>query len=88
MAEMNSAKTGARKSAKRATDKASKGFTAEERTAMKARVQEMKAEVRANKSKAEGESEVLAAIAKMQPASRSMAQRLHALIRASAPGSR
>ena len=66
-------------------DKKSKGFTDEERAAMKARAQELKAEARANKSKAEGESDVLAKIAEMPEPDRSMARRLHAIITASAP---
>ena len=68
-----------------AIGKTSKGFTDEERAAMKARVQELKAEARANKDKAEGESAVLAAIAAMQVPDRAMAKRLHAIIKASAP---
>ena len=63
----------------------SNGFTDEERAAMKARVQEMKAEGRANKDKAEGERALLAAINAMQEPDRAMAKRLHALIEASAP---
>ncbi|HEX7621659.1 MAG TPA: DUF1801 domain-containing protein [Anaerolineales bacterium] len=66
-------------------NKKSKGFTDEERAAMKARAQELKAEARANKDKAEGESAVLAAIAAMQEPDRAMAKRLHAIIKASAP---
>jgi uncharacterized protein YdhG (YjbR/CyaY superfamily) len=65
--------------------KTSKGFTDEERAAMKARAQELKAEARANKDKAEGENAVLAAIAAMQEPDRAMATRLHAIIKASAP---
>jgi uncharacterized protein YdhG (YjbR/CyaY superfamily) len=65
--------------------KKSKGFTDEERAAMKARAQELKAEARANKNKAEGENAVLAAIAAMREPDRAMAKRLHALIKASAP---
>ena len=61
------------------------GFTDEERAAMKARAQELKAEARANKNKADGESAVLAAIAAMQEPDRAMAKRLHAIIKASAP---
>ena len=72
-----------RKSAEEAA--ASGGFTAEERAAMKARAKEMKAEARANQDKAAGESDVLTAIAAMLEPDRSMAQRLHALIKASAP---
>src|SRR6476646_10688114 len=63
----------------------SNGFTDEERAAMKARVQEMKAEGRANKDKAEGERALLAAIDAMHEPDRAMAKRLHALIEASAP---
>ena len=62
-----------------------KGFTAEERAAMKERSQELKAEARANKDKADGESAVLAAIAALQGPDRAMAERLHAIIKASAP---
>ena len=65
--------------------KTSKGFTDEEKSAMKARAQELKAEARANKDKAEGESAVLAAIAAMKEPDRTMAKRLHAIIKASAP---
>src|SRR5437763_11025804 len=66
-------------------NKKSKGFTDEERAAMKARAQELKAEARANKNKADGESDVLAKIAAMQEPDRAMAKRLHAIIKASAP---
>src|SRR5258708_24870968 len=68
-----------------ATGKKSKGFTDEEKAAMKNRAQELKAEARANKDKAEGESAVLAAIAAMQEPDRGMARRLHAIIKDSAP---
>jgi uncharacterized protein YdhG (YjbR/CyaY superfamily) len=60
-------------------------FTAEERAAMKARAQELKAEERASKNRAEGEREVLAAIAAMKGSDRAMAKRLHAIITANAP---
>jgi uncharacterized protein YdhG (YjbR/CyaY superfamily) len=63
----------------------SKGFTDEERAAMKERAQELKAEARASKDKAEGESAVLAKIAEMPEPDRAMAERLHAIIKASAP---
>jgi hypothetical protein len=56
------------------------GFTDEERAAMKDRVQEMKAD------KADGEGTVLAKIAEMTPSDRAMGKRLHAVIKASAPG--
>ncbi|MFZ1240281.1 MAG: DUF1801 domain-containing protein, partial [Anaerolineae bacterium] len=68
-----------------ATSKESKGFTAEERTAMRERAQELKAEARANKDKAAGESDVLAKIAEMPEPERAMAMRLHEIIKASAP---
>jgi uncharacterized protein YdhG (YjbR/CyaY superfamily) len=68
-----------------ASNKTSNGFTDEERAAMKARAQELKAEARANKNKAGGETEVLAAIAAMPEPERSMAKRLHEIIKAGAP---
>jgi len=68
-----------------ASNKKSKGFTDEEKAAAKARIQELKAEARASENKAEGESAVLAAIAALQEPDRSMAMRLHAIIKASAP---
>jgi uncharacterized protein YdhG (YjbR/CyaY superfamily) len=75
-------------SAKKTTQKSgttAKGFTPEERAAMKERARELKAEARANKNKADGESDVLAKIAEMQGSDRAMAKRLHAIIKASAP---
>jgi uncharacterized protein YdhG (YjbR/CyaY superfamily) len=60
-------------------------FSDEERAAMKARAAELKAEARAMKNKAEGENAVLAAIAEMPEGDRVMAQRLHEIIKASAP---
>jgi uncharacterized protein YdhG (YjbR/CyaY superfamily) len=82
-----SAKKATQKSAKNttATSKTSKGFTAEERAAMKERARELKAEARANKDRAAGESAVLAKIAEMPAPDRAMAKRLHAIIKASAP---
>jgi uncharacterized protein YdhG (YjbR/CyaY superfamily) len=70
-----------------ATTKASERFTDEERAAMKERSQEVKAEARrrARAGKADGESDVLAKIAEMPEPDRAMAERLHALIKASAP---
>ena len=62
-----------------------KGFTPAERAAMKERARELKAEARANKSRADGESEVLAKIAEMHGLDRAMAKRLHAIVKASAP---
>jgi uncharacterized protein YdhG (YjbR/CyaY superfamily) len=74
-------------SAKKSTQK-SEGFTDEERAAMKERARELKAEARANKKKAEkaeGESDLLAKIAEMQEPDRAMAERLHEIVKASAP---
>jgi len=71
-------------SAKKDTNK-SKGFTDEEKAAMKERARELKAEARANKDKAEGEKAALAAIAAMREPDRSMAKRIHAIIKDSAP---
>jgi uncharacterized protein YdhG (YjbR/CyaY superfamily) len=65
--------------------KKSEGFTAEERAAMKERAKELKAEERANKNRAAGESAVLAKIAEMEGSDRTMAERLHAIVKASAP---
>ncbi len=52
---------------------------------MKERAKELKAEARANKDRADGESDVLAKIAEMQGSDRAMAERLHAIVKASAP---
>jgi uncharacterized protein YdhG (YjbR/CyaY superfamily) len=68
-----------------ATGKTYDGFTDEERGAMKERAKELKAEARADKDKAEGERAVLAKIAEMPDPDRVLAERLHALIKASAP---
>jgi uncharacterized protein YdhG (YjbR/CyaY superfamily) len=83
MAERKPATKGANKSAKRttATGKTSKGFTDEERAAMKERAQELKAAA----GKAEGESAVLAKIAAMREPDRAMGKRLHGIVKASAP---
>ena len=64
-----------------ATNKKSKGFSDEERAAMKERARELKAAA----DKEEGESAVLAKIAEMPEPDRAMAERLHAIIKASAP---
>lgn len=71
------------KSAPRASSdiKTPKGFTADEKAAMRERARELKAEA----AKAAGEEELLAAIAKMEEPARSMAKKLHALIKATAP---
>jgi uncharacterized protein YdhG (YjbR/CyaY superfamily) len=87
MAEKKTAKKGTQRSAKTTTasGRTSKGFTAEERAAMKDRAQEVKAEARASKNKAAGESDVLAKIAEMPAPDRALAERLHAIVKASAP---
>lgn len=81
-----SPRTNTPKSAKR-TSKLADGFTDDERAAMKDRVKEMKAASRrgSRASKADGESDVLAKIAEMQESDRVMAERLHELIKATAP---
>ena len=78
---MNAAKSTA------ATAKTYEGFTAEERAAMKERAQELKAAARRGPraDKADGESAVLAKIAEMPEPDRAMGERLHAIIKASAP---
>jgi uncharacterized protein YdhG (YjbR/CyaY superfamily) len=72
-----------------ATGKTYDGFTDEERGAMKERAKELKAEARrgarAAKDKADGERDVLAKIAEMPEPDRVLAERLHAIIKASAP---
>ena len=68
-----------------ATDQASEGFTDEERAAMKERAQELRAEARASKDKAAGERAVLAKIAEMSEPDRTMAERIHEIVKASAP---
>ena len=85
MAERKPAKQGTPKSAKTTTDRASKGFTAQERAAMKERAKELKAEVRADKDKADGESAVLAKIAEMPEPDHALGERLHTIITANAP---
>ncbi len=83
MSERKPAKKGTQKSAKSttATDKASKRFSDEERDAMKERAKELKAAT----GKADEEKAVLAKIAEMPEPDRVMAERLHAVIKASAP---
>ena len=69
----------------KSTTRKSKGFSDEEKAAMKERAKELKAEARANKDRAEGESDVLAKIAELQGTDRAMAKRIHEIIKASAP---
>ncbi len=74
-----------KKTATNSTPRAT-GFTDEERAAMKERAQELKAERRRGAGKADGESEVLAKIAEMDGPDRDIAERFHAIVKASAPG--
>lgn len=75
-----SPKTDTKKSATK-----SAGWTDDEKAAMKARAQEMKAEARAGKDRAEGEKTILAAINAMKEPDRAMAKRLHEIVSATAP---
>ena len=68
-----------------AINKKSKGFTSEEKAAMKERAKELKAEERASKNRAEGESNLLEAIAEMPESDRVMATRVHEIVKANAP---
>jgi hypothetical protein len=68
-----------------ASAKPSNVWTDEERAAMKQRAKELKTEARADKEKAEGESQVVAAIAALKEPDRNLAKRLHTLIKSSAP---
>ena len=68
-----------------AAGETAKGFTDEEKAAMKERAKELKAEARANKDRAAGEGDLLAKIAEMPEPERTMAKRLHEIITASAP---
>jgi uncharacterized protein YdhG (YjbR/CyaY superfamily) len=61
------------------------GLTGEERAAMKERTRELKAEARASRDREAGERDVLAKIAEMPEPDRAMAERLHAIVTASAP---
>jgi uncharacterized protein YdhG (YjbR/CyaY superfamily) len=77
--KQNSTKSAAAAGTKRS------GFTDEERAAMQERARELKAEARANRSRADGERDVLAKIAAMPEPDRAMATRLHAIVTTSAP---
>lgn len=82
----------AKKAAKKTTSAAAKpsgkaaAFSTEERAAMKAYAQELKVQARADRTRQDGEREVMAAIAKMAAPDRAMAERVHALVKAHAPG--
>ena len=85
MAERKTARTG---TSAAAAGKASERFTEEERAAMKERAAELKASARrgSRAGKTDGEQDVLAKIAEMPEQDRVMAERLHAIVKASAPG--
>ena len=89
MAQSKPAKEAASKSPRSATasQKTSDGFTDEERAAMQERVEELKKAKRrgSNAKAADGESDLLAKIAEMPQPDRDMAERLHAIVKASAP---
>jgi len=81
---MAETKKGNPRSAK-GTEAKADGFTAEERAAMKERARELKAEARRGKDRADGERDVLAKIAEMPEPDRTMAERIHAIVAATAP---
>lgn len=89
MAERKPAMNDTHKSAKRATasDDKFQGLTAEERAAMKARTRELKTEAGRGRraAKADGEGDLLAKIAELPASDRVMAERIHAIVKASAP---
>src|SRR5690348_4003442 len=81
MADQARARTGTTKSRERAAGKAAQSFTPEEKAAMRARAKELKSAA----SKADQEKAVLERIAAMSGSDRTMAKRIHAVIKASAP---
>jgi len=86
MAERKPARKTAKKSANKTTTAGKfKGFSAEERAAMKEYAQELKAQARAKRSREDGERELLAKVAEMKEPDRGMAKRLHAIVGAEAP---
>src|SRR4051794_10578707 len=87
MAERKPETNGTQQSAKRPKKDKTVGFTEEERAAMKERAQELKATARRGQraDKADGESDVLAKIAELPEPDRAKAERLHAIVKASAP---
>jgi uncharacterized protein YdhG (YjbR/CyaY superfamily) len=69
----------------KSTTKKSKGFTDEDKAAMKERAKELKAEERTNKKREEGEKDLLEKVAEMTEPDRSMAERVHEIITTNAP---
>jgi uncharacterized protein YdhG (YjbR/CyaY superfamily) len=82
-----SAKRATQKSSKStaASNEKSKGFTAEEKAAMRERAKELRAEARASKDRAAGERDLLGKLAEMPKPDRAMGERLHAIVTATAP---
>lgn len=68
-----------------ATDKQAKGFSAEEKEAMRERARELKAEAKKGRARADGEADLLAKIAEMPAADRALAEKVHAIVTANAP---
>ena len=85
MPERKAAKKTTKTAARRTTRKSSSFLTAEEKAAMKATLEERRAQSR-NMSKAEDEAAVLAKIAEMGPHDRAMAKRIHEIVKVNAPG--
>jgi uncharacterized protein YdhG (YjbR/CyaY superfamily) len=88
MPEKKNAKKTAKKTERKPpkrTASTSPTFTADERAAMKARAQELKAEARENKNRADGERDLLSAISAMKGNDRAMATRLHEIVTQAAP---
>jgi len=74
------------KAATRTETATSAGFTVDEKAAMRERAREAKAEARRGEDRAAGEADLLAKIAEMPEADRVMAERIHAIVTATAPG--
>jgi uncharacterized protein YdhG (YjbR/CyaY superfamily) len=68
-----------------ARNDATKGFTADEKAAMKERAREVKAEAKSRDARADGERDLLAKIAEMPAPDKAMAKRIHAIVTAAAP---
>jgi uncharacterized protein YdhG (YjbR/CyaY superfamily) len=66
-------------------DRSAKGFSADEKAAMKERAKELKAQARADQDRAAGERDLLAKIGEMPESDRVMAERIHAIVTAAAP---
>ena len=71
-------------SAKKTAENTAKGFTAEEKAAMKERARELKAESRAKRKREDGERDLLEKIAEMPESDRVIAERIHAIVTANA----